>query len=80
MTDEPAAEPLYGMAAVKEALKRRAPGERSVSWLSKALGLSRGAALQWDEVPVEWIEKITVITGVPARVLRPDLVALFAAE
>jgi hypothetical protein len=69
---------LYGMDAIRAALPLRAPKQRSISWLSKELGLSRGAMRQWDRVPEEHIKPISDILGIPPSVLRPDLAELFS--
>jgi hypothetical protein len=82
MTDLPdttASNPT-GMAAVKAALRDRKPGERSMSWLSRRLGLSRGAVLPWEKVPEEHLRTIMEITGLTASVLRPDLAELFGSN
>lgn len=68
---------LTGMDAVKNALQAKPPKERSIAWLARQLGLSRGALLHWEKIPDDYLEEITAITGVPARVLRPDLAELF---
>jgi hypothetical protein len=41
--------------------------------MSKALGLSRGAASLWDEIPVDHVHKLEKLTGIPREVLRPDI-------
>lgn len=68
----------HGMEAVKQALSRNGVGERSLSWLSRQLGLSRGATAQWDKVPEEHIAKVAEITKLHPKVIRPDLAELFA--
>lgn len=67
-----------GMDAVKSALLRNGTGQRSLSWLSRQLGLSRGATAQWDKVPEEHIARVAEITKLPPKVIRPDLAELFA--
>lgn len=70
--------PPTGLEAVKAALMERPPRQRSMSWLLREIGLSRGAARSWDKIPEEYLRRIIEITGVPARVLRPDLAELFS--
>ena len=41
--------------------------------LSLALGLSRGAASQWQRIPAERVVAIERLTGIPREILRPDL-------
>ena len=41
--------------------------------LSQALGLSRGAAANWSEIPVDHVAKLERLTGIPREVLRPDI-------
>jgi DNA-binding transcriptional regulator YdaS (Cro superfamily) len=41
--------------------------------LSQACGLSRGAASLWREIPVNHLQKIERLTGIPREVLRPDI-------
>jgi DNA-binding transcriptional regulator YdaS (Cro superfamily) len=41
--------------------------------LSTCLGLSRGAASQWSEIPVDHVARIEELTGIPREVLRPDI-------
>jgi len=47
----------------------------SLSWLAGQINRSRQAVSAWDEVPCNptLLAKITEITGIPARKLRPDL-------
>lgn len=56
-------------AAVDDA--KRAVGGGSK--LAKALGLTRQAIYQWDEVPSGHVLKVEEVTGVPRHKLRPDL-------
>lgn len=70
-----------GMDAVRIALSSRPSGERSIAWLARQLGLSRGALAQWgNNIPEERLRKVMEITGLSPRILRPDLAELFAAE
>ena len=41
--------------------------------MSQALGLSRGAAANWSEIPVDHVAKLEKLTGIPREVLRPDI-------
>lgn len=41
--------------------------------LSHSLGLSRGAASQWEEIPVDHVARLERLTGIPREVLRPDI-------
>lgn len=41
--------------------------------LSEALGLSRGAASQWREIPIDHVARLEKLTGIPREVLRPDV-------
>jgi hypothetical protein len=41
--------------------------------LSECLGLSRGAASQWREIPVDHVARLEQLTGIPREVLRPDI-------
>jgi DNA-binding transcriptional regulator YdaS (Cro superfamily) len=41
--------------------------------MSQALGLSRGAASQWSEIPVDHVARLEKLTGIPREVLRPDI-------
>lgn len=80
MTEEPVqiADNPTGMDAVRAALSQNKAGQRSIAWLAKEIGVSRGAVLQWDKVPEERIEQVSKVTGISPRVLRPDLAELFA--
>lgn len=40
--------------------------------LSRALGLSRGAVSQWEIVPLERVNEVARITGIPRELIRPD--------
>lgn len=78
--DQPTAPELTGMDAVKAALLKRGPGERSIAWLARQLDRSRGAVLQWGKVPEEFLGRVCELTGLPPRVVRPDLAKMFAEE
>jgi hypothetical protein len=41
--------------------------------LSLALGLSRGAAANWKDIPVNHVARLEKLTGIPREVLRPDI-------
>ncbi len=79
-TDVTEKQALTGIEAVKAALVERAPGERTLAWVAKELGISRAAPGQWDKIPEKHIARIAEITGVPPKVQRPDLAELFANE
>lgn len=67
---------VSGIEAVKRALQDSTP-RRSLSWLSRELGLSRGATAHWDKVPEDHIARVSELTGLHPRVIRPDLAELF---
>lgn len=79
-TDVTEKQALTGIEAVKAALAARVPGERTLAWVAKQLGISRAAPGQWDDIPEKHIKRIAEITGVSPSVLRPDLAELFASE
>jgi len=56
---------LTGMDAVRD----RMP----LSWLAKRIGVTRGAIAQWDKVPAERMKDVSIATGIPMEVLRPDI-------
>lgn len=41
--------------------------------LSLKLGLSRGAVSQWNQVPLERVNDVARITGIPREQIRPDV-------
>ncbi len=41
--------------------------------LSLALGLSRAAVSQWKRVPIERVNDVERLTGIPRSELRPDI-------
>jgi len=41
--------------------------------LSVALGLSRAAVSQWHRVPVDRLDDVERLTGIPREQLRPDI-------
>lgn len=43
------------------------------SQLATSLGITRGAIAQWTKVPVERVVEVERVTGIPRRLLRPDL-------
>lgn len=71
---------LRGIEAIKAALQLNPAGQRSIAWLGRQLGLTRGAVVRWDKIPEEWLRKVSEITGLAPSVLRPDLAELFTAE
>lgn len=63
---------LTGMDAVRE----RMP----LSWLARRIGVTRGAIAQWDKVPAERMRDVSIATGIPMEVLRPDIFEAAADE
>ncbi|WP_341356137.1 YdaS family helix-turn-helix protein [Rhizobium tumorigenes] len=55
-----------GMEAVKEQIQ-------SMADLARGLGLTRGAIAQWERVPAERVPAVSQLTGLPGRIIRPDL-------
>jgi len=49
------------------------------SKLAKALGCHHSSILEWKVVPIQRVERVAEITGIPAATLRPDLARLFAS-
>jgi len=41
--------------------------------LSKALNVSRQYLSAWKKVPLAQVSKVAEITGIPKKILRPDL-------
>lgn len=54
-------------------VKEIAKGAGGVVALSIGLGLSRGAVSQWDKVPLERVNDVARLTGLPREVIRPDV-------
>ena len=55
-----------------QALQRaidEAGGQRA---LARALGISRQAVHQWTDIPVRYVVRVEIATGIPRRELRPD--------
>ena len=50
----------------------------SVRGLANALGVTRNAVMQWNEVPLKHLLAVEKLTGIPREQLRPDLAKLFA--
>ena len=48
-------------------------GVTSLAALARDLGIGRSAIAQWDRVPAERIKDVSAFTGLPYKVLRPDL-------
>lgn len=44
--------------------------------LSLRLGLSRGAVSQWERVPLDRVNDVARITGIPRERIRPDVFGL----
>ena len=58
-------EKLTGMDAVRD----RMP----LSWLARRIGVTRGAIAQWEKVPAERMKDVSMATGIPMEILRPDI-------
>ena len=56
----------HGMALLKA--KRGAQAK-----VARAVGLTRGAVTQWQQVPAEMVVKAEEASGIPREQLRPDL-------
>jgi DNA-binding transcriptional regulator YdaS (Cro superfamily) len=52
-----------------DAVRERMP----LSWLARRIGVTRGAIAQWDKVPAERMKDVSIATGIPMEVLRPDI-------
>ena len=57
----------------KLTLKEIAEPVGGIVALSLALGLSRGAVSQWNEIPLKRINQVSQLTGYPREQLRPDI-------
>lgn len=64
---------------MKLSIKEIAKDAGGVVALSFRLGLSRGAVSQWDQVPLERVNDVARITGIPRECLRPDVFGPAAA-
>lgn len=60
-------------------IKQIASEAGGVVALSLKLGLSRGAVSQWEQVPLERVNDVARITGIPRERLRPDIFGPSAA-
>lgn len=51
----------------------------SVDALAEQLGIARRTVFNWKRrgVPVEYLDRVSEVTGIPARDLRPDLAEKF---
>jgi len=56
--------------AITEAAIQKAGGFTA---LANQLGLTHSAVWQWKEVPIKHVNKVAEITGIPRKVLRPDV-------
>ena len=54
-------------------IKEAAKAVGGVVALGKALGLSKGAVSNWSEVPLDRVNDVARLTGVPREQLRPDV-------
>lgn len=52
----------------------------NLSELAKAVGVDKATATRWAQrhIPPERVKEISVVTGIPVEVLRPDLADIFA--
>ena len=41
--------------------------------IADACGINKAAVYQWKRVPVQWVRKVSRITGIPAEKIRPDI-------
>lgn len=61
---------------MREALKspkdRAVESAGGVSKLASAIGITRSAVSQWDEIPMDRVFDVSRVTGIPAHELRPD--------
>jgi DNA-binding transcriptional regulator YdaS (Cro superfamily) len=58
---------------IETPLQRAATAVGGVPKLAEALGISRPAIYQWDEIPADRVIAIERITGISRHDLRPDL-------
>jgi pyruvate kinase len=42
-------------------------------WMAHELGINPASISQWDRVPVERVNDISRLTGIPRENLRPDI-------
>jgi hypothetical protein len=47
--------------------------------LASALRIAPSAISMWKRVPIDRVEDVARVTGIPAADLRPDLATVFAA-
>ena len=81
MADTSETAPLTGMAAVKAKLKTNPPGQRSLAWLGRQMQISGSAVVLWgDTVPQDRVAQVARITGLPARVIAPEMAKIFDSE
>jgi len=51
----------------------RIRAERGVpSRIAEAVDVTVSAVMQWHMVPVEYVEKVSAVTGIPPHRIRPD--------
>ena len=46
---------------------------KSQAWLARELGLTRGTLQFWRHIPHQHVRKISELTGISMKRLRPDL-------
>ena len=56
----------------KKSIRKLAEGFGGIVNFSLALGLSRGAVSQWEQIPIDRVAQVEKLTGVPREILRPD--------
>ncbi len=61
---------------MNDGLKTAIKAAGSLRALSRLLGITHSAILQWEKVPAERMLKIEKVTGVARERLRPDLYRL----
>lgn len=58
---------------MKLSVKEIAKEVGGVVALSFGLGLSRSAVSQWDKVPLDRVNDVSRLTGIPRELIRPDV-------
>lgn len=68
---------MSDLSHAEEALVRARKAFGGSTRLAEALGISQPAVSQWTVVPINRVEQVSKVTGIPPHELRPDLFALF---
>tara|TARA_Y100000310_G_scaffold318285_1_gene372151 strand:- start:11 stop:211 length:201 start_codon:yes stop_codon:yes gene_type:complete len=63
----------------KQGLRRAIKAVGTKAELARKIGVSRTTVLNWDVVPVRRLKVVSRVTGIPARMLRPDIAKIFDA-